>query len=267
MSKFMILNTKGGATKSTTAVQIIAPYLYFKNGQNEKVNLIEFDDENADSETFLNSDILESKRIKISGNDLDNELINSVLDNDNLVIDVGGNKTTTYMIEALKNTNLIDVLDCIVIPLTDGEQDTINAIKVYKQIRELSKNIKVIFALGRVDINMDIEIQFLDFFGDTKGRLNDKVGYIEDIDINDRNIIKVFNSESIKVARTFGITVFELAKQDIDNLKDKMKQYLKDKDTQKSKKVAYRITQINKAIQFKDDVLKECFRTINEVVA
>jgi len=263
----MILNTKGGATKSTTAVQIIAPYLYWKNGQNEKINLVEFDDENADSETFLNSKILNSKRIKISGNDLDTELINSVLDNDNLVIDVGGNKTTTYIIEALKNTNLIDVLDCIIIPMTDGEQDTINAIKVYKQIRDLSKDIKIIFVLGRIDINMDIEIQFLDFFGDTKGRLNDKIGYIEDIKEDDRNILKVYNSESIKVARTFGITVFELAKQDIDNLKDKMKQFLKDKNTEKSKKASYRITFINKAIQFKDDVLKECFRAIDEVVA
>lgn len=263
----MVLNTKGGVTKSTTAVQIIAPYLYLKNGQNEKINLVEFDDENADSETFVNTVIFESKRIKISGNDLDNELINSVLDNDNLVIDVGGNKTTTYMIQALKNTNLIDVLDCIIIPMTDGEQDAINAIKVYNQIRDLSKDIKVIFALGRVDINMDNEIQFLDFFGDTLGRLNDKIGYIEDIKEDDRNILKVFNSESIKVSRTFGITIFELAKQDIDSLKDKMKQYLKDKDTKKMKKASFKMTQIHKAIQFKDNVLKECFKTIDEVVA
>ena len=266
MSKFIVLNTKGGATKSTTAVQIIAPYLYLKNGENEKINLVEFDDENADSETFLNSNILKSKRIKISGNDLDNELINSVLDNDNLVVDVGGNKTTTYILNSLRDTNLIDVFDCVVIPLQDGEQDAINAIKVYTKIRELSKDVKVIFVLGRVDRNMDIEIQFLDFFGDTKGRLNDKIGYIEDIKEDDRNIIKVYNSESIKISRAFGITVFELSKQDIDDLKAKMKQFLNDKNTEKSKKAAYRITQINKAIQFKDDVLKECFKKINEVL-
>ena len=46
-----------------------------------------------------------------------------------------------------------------------------------------------------------------------------------------------------------------------------MKQALKDKDTQRSKKIAYRITLINKAIEFKDDVLKKAFSVINEVVA
>ncbi len=267
MSKIMILNTKGGVTKSTTAVQIVAPFLYWKNGENEKVNLIEFDDENADSETFINSNILNSKRIKIDGNDLDSELINTILDNDNLVIDVGGNKTTTYMINALENTNLIDGLDCIIIPLTDGEQDSINAIKVYKQIRDLSSDIKVVFVLGKADKTMDIEIDFGDFFGDIKGLLDNKVGYIEDINDNDRNIIKVYKDESIKVSRRFGTTVYELAQQDMSMLKNKMKQYLKDKDNDKVKKVAYRITVINKSIRFKDEVLKECFKTLNEVVS
>ena len=49
--------------------------------------------------------------------------------------------------------------------------------------------------------------------------------------------------------------------------KEKMKQALKDKDTERSKKLAYRSTILNKAIRYKDDVLKECFKTINEVVA
>ena len=267
MSKIMILNTKGGVTKSTTAVQIIAPFLYWKSGENEKVNLFEFDDENEDSITFINSKILNSKRIKISGNDLDINLINTILENDNLVIDVGGNKTTTYMINALENTNLINGLDCIVIPLTDGEQDSINAIKVYKKIRDLSNDIKVVFVLGRADKSMDIEIDFGDFFGDTKGLLDGKVGYIEDINDNDRNIIKVYKDESVKASRRFGTTVFELSKQDMSILKDKMKQYLKDKDNDKVKKVAYRITLINKSIRFKDEVLKECFKVLNEVIA
>jgi len=159
------------------------------------------------------------------------------------------------------------VFDCVVIPLTDGEQDTINAINVYNQIRELSTDIKVIFALGRVDNNIDLEIQFLDFFGDKKGRIDDRVGYIVKIAESDRNIIQINNSESIKVSRAFGITVFELSKTNLDDLKEKMKVALKDKDTQKSKKIAYRITLINKAIEFKDDVLKKAFSVINGVVA
>lgn len=267
MSKFLVLNSKGGVGKSTSSMQVLVPFLYWKNGQSDKVNLIEFDDENSDSETFENSEIVEAKRYKLSGNDLDSTLTDISLDNDNLIVDVGGNKTTTYILNSLNNTNLIDVFDCVVIPLTDGEQDTINAINVYNQIRNLSEDIKVIFALGRVDNNIDLEIQFLDFFGDKKGRIDDRVGYIEKIAENDRNIITINNSESIKVSRAFGLTVYELAKQNIDDLKEKMKQYLKDKDTAKSKKASYRITLINKAIQFKDNVLKECFKTINEVVS
>jgi len=267
MSKFIVLNTKGGVGKSTVSMQILAPYLFFQNGQNEKANLIEFDDENSDSETFDNSDIVKTKRYKLSGNDLDSTLTDIALENEDLIIDVGGNKTTTYILNSLKNTNLIDVFDCVVIPLTDGEQDSVNAVNVYEQIRELSEDIKIIFALSRVNKNYDLEIQFLDFFGDKKGRIDNRLGLIKKIKDDDRNIIKIDDSESIKISRAFGITVFELSKQNLDDLKDKMKQFLKDKNTEKSKKASYRITLINKAIQFKDDVLKECFKTINEVVA
>jgi len=264
--KFIVLNTKGGVGKSTLSMQILAPYLYVKSGQNDRVNLIEFDDENSDSKSFDNSNIVIAKRYKISGNDLDSTLTDISLDNDNLIVDVGGNKTTTYMLDSLKNTNLIDVFDCVFIPLGDGEQDAINAINVYNKIRDLSNDIKVIFALSRVNKSYDTEIQFLDFLGDKKGRIDDRVGYIEDIKEDDRNIIKIDDSESIKISRAFGLTVFELANQNVDELKEKMKQFLREKNTAKSKKASYRITLINKAIQFKNDVINECFRHIDEVV-
>jgi cellulose biosynthesis protein BcsQ len=264
--KFIVLNTKGGVGKSTLSMQILAPFLYVKNGQNDRVNLIEFDDENSDSKSFDNSNIVIAKRYKISGNDLDSTLTDISLDNDNLIVDVGGNKTTTYMLDSLKNTNLIDVFDCVFIPLTDGEQDAINAINVYNKIRDLSNDIKVIFALSRVNKSYDTQIQFLDFYGDKKGRIDDRVGYIEDIKEDDRNIIKIDDNESIKIRRAFGLTVFELANQNIDDLKEKMKQYLREKNTAKSKKASYRITLINKAIQFKNDVINECFKHIDEVV-
>lgn len=265
MNKFMVLNTKGGVGKSTTSMQILAPYIYFKNGQKEKVKLIEFDDENSDSKTFDSSDIVKTKRYKLEGNDLDSTLTDISLENDNLIVDVGGNKTTTYILNSLKNTSIIDAFDCIVIPLTDGEQDSLNAINVYKQIRELSPDIKIIFALSRVNRNYDLKIQFLDFFGDEKGRIDNRVGLIDKIEENDRNIIEIEDSESIKISRAFGITAYELSKQNVDDLRKKMKQAIKDKDNDKSKKASYRITLINKAIQFKDDVLKECFKKINEI--
>jgi len=264
--KIIVLNSKGGVGKSTTAMQVLAPYLFWKNGQNSKVNLVEFDDENEDSLSFTNSDIVTTKRVKIKGNDLNSVLADNVLDYDDVVLDIGGNKTTTYIIDSLIDSGIINAFDLIAIPLINGEQESVNAINVYKKIRENNKDSKIIFVLGKVDSNMDIKIQFLDFFGDTKGRLNNKIGYVEEIHENDRNILKIYNSESINVSRVFGITAYELAEQNLDNLKVKIKQYLKDKDTEKSKKIAYRITHVNKAIRFRNDVLEECFKTIDEVV-
>jgi len=128
MSKIIVLNSKGGVGKSTTSTQILAPYLYIKNGQNDKVNLIEFDDENEDSLSFQDSEILTPKRVKIEGNDLDSALTDNVLDFDNVVLDIGGNKTTTFVINSLIDSGIINAFDLIVIPLTDGEQDAVNVI-------------------------------------------------------------------------------------------------------------------------------------------
>ena len=265
MSKIIVLNSKGGVGKSTTSTQILAPFLYIKNGQNDKVNLIEFDDENEDSLSFENSDILIPKRVKIEGNDLDSALTDNVLDFDDVVLDIGGNKTTTYVIDSLVDSGIINAFDLIVIPLTDGEQDALNAINVYKKIRQNNEDSKIIFALSRVNNSYDLEMQFLDFFGDAKGRLDDRVGLIEQVAEQDRNIIKIVDSDVIKFSRVFGVTAFELSQKDIQELKEKQKESLKAKDKEKSKKIAYRLTILNKAIRYKDEVLKECFKAIQEV--
>ncbi len=267
MSKIIVLNSKGGVGKSTTSTQILAPFLYIKNGQNDKVNLIEFDDENEDNKSFENSEILTPKRVKIEGNDLDSALTDHVLDHENLVLDIGGNKTTTYVIDSLINSGIINAFDLVVIPLTDGEQDAVNAINVYKKIREHNQESKIIFALSRVNNSYDLEMQFLDFFGDKKGRLDDRIGLIEQIAEQDRNIIKIVDSDVIKYSRVFGITAFELSQNDTNSLKEKMKESLKNKDTEKSKKLAYRSTILNKSIRYKDEVLRECFKLINDVLA
>lgn len=246
-------------------MQILAPYLYIKNGQNDKISLIEFDDENEDSKSFISSEIINAKTIKVSGNDIDTALTDNVLSNDNIILDIGGNKTTTYIIDSLIDSGVINAFDLIVVPLTDGEQDAVNAISVYQKIREYNDTSKILFALSRVNRNYDLEIQFLDFFGDKKGRLDNRAGLIEKIDEDDRNIIEIDDSEVIKYSRVFGVTVFELSQKDINDLKEKMKEALKNNDTEKSKKLAYRSTILNKAIRYKDEVLKECFNKIDKV--
>jgi flavorubredoxin len=75
-------------------------------------------------------------------------LLDIIIDNENIIIDVGGNKTTTFVIDSLSNTGIINALDLIVIPLGDGEQDASNAIKLYNRVRELNNEIKIVFALS-----------------------------------------------------------------------------------------------------------------------
>lgn len=264
--KFIVLNTKGGSTKSTTATQVLVPYLYQKNDENSIIKLIEFDDENSDSETYTNTKIFSAERIKISGNDLTSSLINTIVKNDNIIIDVGGNKTTTYIIDTLEKTDLLSLINCVVIPLTDGEQDCINAVNVYKKIREINKEIKIIFALGRIDKTMDINVQFINFYGDVKDRFDSRDGLINSIDQNDRNVIKIYNDEAIMVSRLYGFTAFELASQNLDNLNKKRDDYILKNDLNSVAKISYMVYDVKNAKKFKDEVLSKCFQKIDEVM-
>ena len=117
-----VVNTKGGASKSTVAFQVAAASFLTKK---QEVQQIEFDDENKDSETFSNSKI-RSTQVEIGdGTDVDEVLKNTLLvpNDKNLVIDVGGNKTTTSIIEGLKKTRLYRKIDLFIIPMSGSYQD------------------------------------------------------------------------------------------------------------------------------------------------
>lgn len=263
--KIITINSKGGVGKSTTSMQVIAPFLYQQIG-NKKVNFVELDDENQDSTTFAKSELVDAQRIQITGTDLDSKLLDIIVDNENIIIDVGGNKTTTFVIESLSNTGIIAALDLIVIPLGDGEQDASNAIKLYERVRKLNSEIKIVFVLSRVDTMMDLEMQFFDFFGDKQGRVDDREGLIDKIASTDQNIIKVQNSDVIKYSRAFGITAYELSEKPVDDIKEKMKQALIKKDSVKVKKLAYRQTILNKAADYRKTVLDPAFEVLQTLV-
>ncbi len=262
--KFIVANTKGGVGKSTTATQLLVPYLYEK--LNDRVNLIELDDENLDSKSFANSEILKAEQIKVASGDLEGNLIEKVLGYNDFVMDIGGNKTTTIVLNKIDELGLIDTLDAIFIPLTDGEQDAINAYKTYRLIKDFNPSIKTFFVLSRVDENMDLELQFIDFFGDLKGRINGKKGIIEQIAENDRNVLKMTNSDVIKYSRLFATTANEISKFDVKALQEKQKEYIRNKDNEKAIKVTYRIQIVKKAQRYYQNILKPAFAKIDEVI-
>jgi hypothetical protein len=114
---------------------------------------------------------------------------------------------------------------------------------------------------------MPLQIQFFDLFGDeTWERIDGRAGLIEKITEEDRNFFEVYNSETIKVSRAFGVTVSEIADLDVDDLKAKLKESTKDGDLQRSKKLSYRIGLVNKAVAFRDNCLKPNFEKLDEIL-
>ena len=132
----IIPQTKGGVGKSTVAMQVIAPYLYKKHGK--KITYIEIDDENNDSRSFTRTEIVNKKML---GTNRLNELDELILmdDNHEVIVDVGGNKTSSLVLDEIKKVGSFGNVKWI-IPLGDGELDGKNAIATMKKIKKIEKN-------------------------------------------------------------------------------------------------------------------------------
>jgi len=192
-----VVNTKGGASKSTVAFQVAAASFLAKK---QEVQLIEFDDENKDSETFSNSKI-KSSQVEIgNGTDVDEVLKDTILvpKDKNIVIDVGGNKTTTIIIEGLKKTRLYRKIDLFIIPMSGGYQDLKNAEKTYEMIKGFG--VPVIFALSRVRNPKRLQFQYGDFF---RAFPKEKYFILTDSDV-------------IDLSRTQKKSVYEIAFDDME---------------------------------------------------
>jgi len=229
--KVVVLNAKGGVGKSTVAMQVIVPYLYMKN-KKEPIDYYEFDDENEDSKSFINSKLTKSTQIKVQDSNLRDSVTDVVLSDNFACIDVGANKTTNYFLGSLIDSGMIHAIDLIVIPLADGELDAINAIELYYKVREITKEINIVFVLNRYNELRDLYTQFDIFLGDKRGFF-DKKGFIENILDSDRNYVTLADSDAVKYCRSFGVTVWELAtmQRDLDaQLKEALKNK-KDKQT------------------------------------
>ena len=214
--KCVVLNTKGGAGKSTVSSQIIAPFLYQLSSSAPII--YEFDDENQESRHFGGSTIFSSERINVGYRDLRDELTEIMLNNKTACIDVGANKTAKAVMEALIDSRMIYRIDLLVIPLMDGEVDAQSAYDVYRAFKEAYPEIKTVFALGRTNQTRDLHCQFDMFLGDKRG-IFQKPGVIEQIDSTDQSYFLVPDSDVVKYSRLFGVTIWELAtnSKDIDS--------------------------------------------------
>ena len=260
------INTKGGTGKTVCAQQIMTAYLYDKI--KAPVMFFEYDLENQDSKSSLNQSKIVTAHSLKTREEL-RHLVDSLDENPFTVVDIGGNKSASYMLDELIATGELDTFTLIVIPLTDGDQDSLNALDVYIKIRKHSK-VKIIFALNKVDPNWSIEVQFMSFLGDNFGYLGYKKGYIEHVDPADRNLIAIPNSEAIKISRCFGRTVYELAlnaKADISHAEEQAQIALANNDLPEKIKWKKRKRLTLLCVEFVENSLKDIFKSIDEVLA
>jgi hypothetical protein len=262
--KILVGNTKGGVGKSTTSVQILAPFLFELSG-NVSVPLIEFDDENKDAETFTNSTLIDASQISLVGTDLIGTLSDLVLSHEHLIVDIGGNKTTSILLDALEGSGMMEGFDLFVIPLMDGEQDAVNAIRVYKKVRATSSSIAILFALSKVDKNMSLEMQFFDWFGDVKDRINGVPGLIDEVALEDRHMMFIHSSDVIKYSRIFGNTVYEIATKSTEEMKVELSQAIKNKEEAVARKLSYKMDILYKSIRYKKETLEPCFKVLEGI--
>ena len=260
--KIIVVSSKGGVGKSTVAMQIVAPYLY-TNNNNKPINFYEFDDENIDSLSYGASKLTKREPIDVEEFILMDKFIDILSSNKHCCIDVGGNKSTTMCLDALNDCGMGEMIDIAIIPLLDGEQDAINAKNVYSKLKECSPDIKILFALNRVNNPKYIKYQFENFFGDIRGIFDDEYAIINHIQENEKNnYISIDNNDVIKFSRKFGITVYEIAAQDRDFVSE-----FKSTNEEKLKKlVGFKHYVYQNSKKYYEQTLKICFNKLDELI-
>lgn len=136
-SVVLVAQMKGGCSKSTTAMQVIAPWIMSREGG---ARLIEVDQYNQDSEDYQNTDII-TKQINIPENNshgyaatmLMEEIISS---DESIVIDLGGNATTKELVAEMGMKGVSSFIDLIVIPVSAPGRDVLNAKATIDYIKE-----------------------------------------------------------------------------------------------------------------------------------
>jgi hypothetical protein len=255
MKNIIITNHKGGASKSTTTMQVGAAYALYKN---IKPKIWEFDDENKDSQNFTKSAII-SEQIEVGdGTEITTTLRNLFTNNstgvDVKLFDVGGNKTTTILLEGLKKSRMYKKVDLFIIPMSGGSQDLKNAKKTVDAILNMDVNANIMFCLSRVRNLKRVQFQYGDFF-------NDK-------DLKKYPFITLKDSDVIDLSRKLKKSVYELAtdldsKREIENAFDKA---LDDNDSPKINNLSIMLEIYDEAEDYLKTTLVPAFNELDKVL-
>lgn len=260
--KVLILNSKGGVGKSTVGMQVIAPYIYEK--WQTKALFVELDDENDDVKAFEQSSLIDGLKLAVTG-ELRDKVTDILLGDRHTIIDVGANKTATQTLHALCDTGIIHAVNLIVIPLMDGEQDASNAAMTYFTIRQTVQNVPILFVLNRYNAMRDVNVQFDSFLGCSRGFF-DEGGVIASFSPEDRRYVTLVDSDVIKYARKFGLSVYELVKLNRD-LETELKLAIQERRGPKEiKYISFKLSLRKDAQRYYDEVLKTIFDTLDGIL-
>lgn len=260
--KCVVLNSKGGVGKSTVAMQLLAPYIFSRFSEISK--FYELDDENDDASAYGASNIVEIHKLAVN-DDITDTLSEVILDDSHMILDIGANKTATAVLSALINSGMIYAVNLVVIPLLDGEQDAINAIMTYISIRDTIKKPKILFVLNRYNESRNIYTQFDVFLGDKRGFFDDK-GLIAHVKDEDKNTVVMADSDVIKYARKFHLSVYELSKLDRDIDAELRLALQQDENKETIRFLGFKRSVQSDAVKYTNKTLTEAFEKIDEVL-
>jgi hypothetical protein len=249
---YVSINSKGGSGKSTFANQILSAYLTIRTG--EISQLIEIDDQNNDSAMLVKSDILHAKTIPTSKI---KEIDEIFIQEENVIIDVGGNLTAPLFLEEMKKLGALENIIWF-IPLSNGLQDNANALDTYHAIKALYVDARIIFVLSNVRNLDDIEWEFLHFFGNSY--LDTSMAICHQIDTV--QYITIPSSDILNNAKTFMKTVLDISRNEIDFIAKAKSESNKDKRL----KFLFLNRVKNEAVQYIEDLKSKTFPALDALL-
>lgn len=161
---YVVVNTKGGVGKSVVSGHLLTAYQFHR--KNSPVRYVEIDDQNMSLQNIADSSIVIADTVKTES--LDSFAMQLVLENEDAIIDVGGNITSMMFLNSINNIGSLRGNAIYFIPMLDSKQDLKNAIDTYNLIRVSDNSSKIVFVLNRA-INKNnanlLHEQFIEFFG------------------------------------------------------------------------------------------------------
>ena len=264
--KVAVISSKGGVGKSTISMQLVVPFLFERSGKSI-VKHYEFDDENSDSSSFGASLLSTRKQVNVSSPLLREELAEIFAEDEALCLDIGANKTTMTLIEALNDSGMINFLDFVVIPILDGEQDGINTSFIYSVLKGYNQNLKFIFVLNRVKDLEYAHYQFENYFGDSRGIFKNINAVVDNLFEEDKdNYLLMLDDEIIKYSRRFGLTIYEIEQQKKDFIEALGNSFTNLSTKEEIKLLSFKNYIAKSAKSYVNDVLLVAFKKIDTIL-